>query len=656
MNHAFFDGTSYELSVYSLPMAIVGALSLGLGIATLFRERRSAASIAFLAMQVTVASWLLTYAVIYSTANEETARIWLRIMAVGLVFIPVAVLAFAAAVTEQWRRLWPIVAVTAAISAGFTVLGNTHNHLFTEEVADYFWGYYPIGGPGTSVYALYQTSCLAGAAFIFWKAQRETQSPIRRHRLRALLLGLMISYLAAIDFLPTSGVEVYPFGYVFIAAFVVLATRAIWRYRLVDLTPELAAHEIIETMSETLLVVDVDGVIRVANRAAADLLGVPNRRLVGTRLAEVNGGDLAGLEVTLDGGLSETELEIDGANGMRTIVVSASTLANDTGESLGTIYTAYDITERKRAEEAVSKSESLYRTLVETSPDSVIVTDPQGIIVMANKGAARLLRVDSVEELLGVAAFDYVIEEDRGRVSENLQSASESHVIEAAECTLRLPCGETIPVELSLSRIRDAAGEVDGFMAVARDITERRRAEETIHHLAYHDALTGLANRSLLIERLNEEIESATEDESSIGLLYMDLDGMKTINDTHGHAAGDEVLRDAAGRLRGLIREETDILARVGGDEFVLVLPRIKSEEEVVRVTERILDSIKQPFTPTAASCKLSMSIGIAIYPRDGKEIERLLGRADAAMYEAKERGGNDYTFARSDGGLAHAV
>jgi diguanylate cyclase (GGDEF)-like protein/PAS domain S-box-containing protein len=631
-------------------------MSLGLGLATLLRERRSGASVAFMVMQAAVATWLFTSAVIYLTTNADAARVWLRILPFGLVCIPVAVLAFSVAVTEQWRRRWPIVAVAAAVSVCFAIAGNAFHSFFTEDVHEYFWGYSIIAGPGVILYGLYQTSCLLGAAAILWKAQSETRSVVRRGRLRALFLGLMISYLSGIDFLPTAGIAVYPFGYMFIAVFVVLGTRAIWRYRLVDLTPEMAAHEIVETMSEALLVVDVDRVIRVANRATGTMLGVPPSELIGAKLTEVKGGTLARLAGVHHDGLATAELDIDGAEGTITVIVSASLLRGHAGELLGTIFTAYDITERKRAEEAVTKSESLYRTLVETSPDSVTVTDAQGIIVMANRGAARLLRVDSADDLIGLPAFDFVIEEDTERMRETLASVSQSQVLQSSEYTLQLPGGERIPVELSLSRIRDAGGEVDGFMAIARDITERRRAEETIQHLAYHDGLTGLANRSLLVERLSSEMEAAIEDGLSLSVLYMDLDGMKAINDTYGHATGDDVLRDAAARLRSLIREETDILARVGGDEFVLAIPRVRNEDEVSRVAERILDSIKQPFTPAPGECTLSMSIGIAIYPRDGEEIEELLSCADAAMYAAKDRGGNAYIFAPSSDGLARAV
>jgi diguanylate cyclase (GGDEF)-like protein/PAS domain S-box-containing protein len=655
MSNTIFDTSNYDLSYYSLPVAVVGAMSLGLGLATIIRERGSPVSVAFLLMQTTVAAWLVSFAFVYSTNNEETARTWLRIMSLGLVCIPVAVLAFAGQVADRWGAVRKFVGVSAAISAAFAVLGNVRVEWFTGNVVDHYWGYYPAAGPMVGAYAAYQTSCLLGASALLWSAQRQTRSQTQRRRLRVIFFALSLSYLSGFDFLPASGIEIYPLGFVFVAAFVLLGTRAIWKYRLVDLTPELAATQIINTISEALIVVDPDGIVRVANASAAELLGTAEDSLAGRRLEDVIAEPPAGWQEVVGGSLSKAEIDFRREESTVTVVVSASPLENHGGEEIGTILLVHDITERKQAEEALARKEALYRALVETSPDAVFVTDRVGVIVMANKRAEELLQIAPDAELVGESALKFVIPEDEQLLRETLSKVSETTVVHGQEYTLLTATRERVPAEVSISRIRDSAGEVDGYMTVARDVTERKQAEDAIRHFAYHDALTGLANRSLMMQELSDAMAAADEGPGKVAVLYMDLDGMKAINDNYGHAIGDDLLKRVADRLRSAIREE-DSLARVGGDEFVFVMADVQRAEQVSAVAERILAALKSPFALAGEERSVSISIGIAVYPDDAAGISGLLREADEAMYRAKALGGNQYEFAVTGGDLARAI
>jgi diguanylate cyclase (GGDEF)-like protein len=175
-----------------------------------------------------------------------------------------------------------------------------------------------------------------------------------------------------------------------------------------------------------------------------------------------------------------------------------------------------------------------------------------------------------------------------------------------------------------------------------RDITDRRRAEERVEFQAYHDMLTGLPNRLLLRDRLSVAMAHAQRRRQHLALMFLDLDHFKLINDTLGHSAGDRLLQDLAQRLSGCIRQD-DTVARVGGDEFTLLFPGLGRGLDAVRMAQKVLKSIAQPFLLDGQELHVTASVGIAIYPEDGKDAESLMSNADGAMYRAKDLGRNNY-------------
>ena len=188
-------------------------------------------------------------------------------------------------------------------------------------------------------------------------------------------------------------------------------------------------------------------------------------------------------------------------------------------------------------------------------------------------------------------------------------------------------------------------GVEGGVVAIVRDITERKRAEERIYHMAHHDALTGLPNRSLICDRLEQSIAHAERNKESVLVAFIDLDSFKLVNDTLGHNAGDELLKEVAGRMVGCVRRE-DTVGRFGGDEFVLVLPHVDDNPHVlVPLLNKILESVVQPIVLEGQKMQVSCSIGVAVYPRDGRDTDTLMMHADAAMYRAKDSGKNNCQF-----------
>ena len=232
--------------------------------------------------------------------------------------------------------------------------------------------------------------------------------------------------------------------------------------------------------------------------------------------------------------------------------------------------------------------------------------------------------------------------ESVARISEALRAGEECRV------TLRNYRADGIAFwnELSLAPVRDAAGEVTQYIGIQNDVTERREAEDRVQYLAYHDALTGLANRHALEQALERATQRARTGGSALALLYVDLDAFKRVNDSLGHAAGDELLRQVGDRLRALVRPG-DILARQGGDEFLILLDNLGRDAESVAggVARRLVAALRRPFLVTGAQVQIGASVGVSLFPRDSGDLGALLRHADAAMYRAKAREGSRWAF-----------
>ncbi|HYM15975.1 MAG TPA: diguanylate cyclase [Dehalococcoidia bacterium] len=639
-----FDYSAYSFSVFAMPLLFFGALNMALGVATVIRERGSRVSLTFFAMTGAAALWLLSFAAIYSSDDQALAFDWIRVEHIGLVSIPAMVFLFALMVTAQLRtkRVFAIGAV-AASACFYAVFIFTDTML--SGVRHYYWGYYPTSGPLIVLFLVYFGGLLGASEHMLRTAWKTTQSPTNRRRLKTIWLALVISYLASGDFLPTFGVGVYPVGYLFIGAFVLLAARAIWRDRLVDITPALAASQIVRTMDDGVLLFDRDGVVRVANEAVIEMLGTTMAALVGAPVAEVDArwfrGSLA--PIIREGSIDRAEIAYSRGDGQQgTMQVTASKIADRGVDWLATACIVHDITERQAAEQALRASETLYRTLVETSPDAVIFSEPGGRILMANGRAAEIIGVGSPDELRGISAMDLVEAGDRERLAASFAQTDGLLVARDIEYTLVRRDGTRFPAEVSASRVLGPDGEFRAVIAVARDITKRRRAEETIRHLAFHDALTGVANRPVLMDRLTQNLAQARRDGSVVALLFLDLDGFKQVNDLQGHAAGDRLLQRVASELGKMLREG-DTLARVGGDEFVLALPGLSRPDDAATVAERVLRTLAPEVLSDGAGAPVAASVGIAAFPQDAPDAESLLRSADVAMYEAKRHGGNTF-------------
>ncbi|MGZ8256712.1 MAG: diguanylate cyclase domain-containing protein [Gallionella sp.] len=208
--------------------------------------------------------------------------------------------------------------------------------------------------------------------------------------------------------------------------------------------------------------------------------------------------------------------------------------------------------------------------------------------------------------------------------------------------------GSLYQVLQSITPLRNVQGEVQHFLCVQQDVSEKKELERKIEYLAYHDVLTGLPNRALFNDRMRQTVSQARRDKASFALCFVDLDGFKAINDTHGHAAGDALLKQVAIRLRGCVRE-VDTVARLGGDEFVILLRDANAESALAHIAQKIIEQLAQVFKLDMAEVNISASVGISRYPSDASSADKLMHCADEAMYRAKHGGKNRYVFFRCE-------
>ena len=314
--------------------------------------------------------------------------------------------------------------------------------------------------------------------------------------------------------------------------------------------------------------------------------------------------------------------------------------------------------EHRRITMQLENSEKNYRYLVDNSPDIIYALNDEGNFTFVNNRVRQLLGF-SREELIGqhysVLVHDedielarYVFQERRvgERASSNVELRLKCHKAQGGNITFdnSLLTISFNSMGMYLSDTRKNSNEYFGTYGVARDITERKRAEALITYQAYHDILTDLPNRALFKDRLGLSIIQSRRNDTRLAVMFIDLDRFKLVNDTMGHVTGDELLRQVAIRLKGCLRRG-DTLARIGGDEFILLMTDLKDKQDAVEVAEKFLKSLQQPFYFGSNEAQISASIGIALYPDDGSSIDELIRHADLAMYHVKAQGKNGHGF-----------
>ena len=327
--------------------------------------------------------------------------------------------------------------------------------------------------------------------------------------------------------------------------------------------------------------------------------------------------------------------------GRRIDAIITTKLINYQGDS-ATLGIITDITKRKQAERELKRSEEQYRTIFENTGTASIIIEVDGKISLANGEFERLAGFTR-EGIQGKMYWtDFIKEEDRQRLIKlrDLKTGGSLRVPKGYECDFLDRDGNTKQVLMTMELLPETSKCVLSFL----DITDRKQAELHLQRMATHDELTKLPNRRLFQQRLEHALARAHRHNSLLGVLYLDLDDFKLVNDTRGHDKGDMLLGALAGRLLGCVREN-DTVARLGGDEFTMILEDAYQLEDIVTAVKRIIESISKPFPLGKNESSVTISVGIGVYPDDGDTAQELLKKSDMAMYKAKRQGKNNYQF-----------
>lgn len=399
----------------------------------------------------------------------------------------------------------------------------------------------------------------------------------------------------------------------------------------------------IEAMHEAAVVTNPAGLVQYCNRSFTAMLGLPMERVLGVSILGFLTPESLPLVRTLLGGaeIRQCELTLRSATGVPVpVVLSSKSLRM--GDDMDAIYfVATDMREQREAERKRRSAELQYRNLFENASEGIFRMATDGEFLSANPAMAGIYGYATVSELLkSLNARHNGLYLVANRRRDLLATVRERGMVQGYESQVERADGSLVWVAENVHPLHDADGRLQFYEGMVVDITARKRYETELERHAHYDHLTGLANRRLMRERLDQALNNAKRHGHQVTVLYLDLDRFKSINDSLGHDVGDRLLVLASERLKGCVRDR-DTVARLGGDEFVLVIER-SSEISVSQLALRLLSQIAQPMTIGPHELTMTCSIGFSVFPADGADADMLLRNADAAMYRAKEQGRNN--------------
>ncbi|MEA3220907.1 MAG: hypothetical protein OZX49_02022 [Immundisolibacter sp.] len=388
--------------------------------------------------------------------------------------------------------------------------------------------------------------------------------------------------------------------------------------------------------------VDADGLVLDSWAPTVRTTAIAPEQLVGKRIPEALPKAAAQTilqalrEAAQHGQVHNAEFSLPTPQGERWFALSAGLIGTSAGPQRFAVLVRH-ITAERESRRWMDIAASVFTH----AGEGVLITGPDSRILAANRAFARILGYPDDTELVGRYThqlhFDYL----GGETVEDVRKSLRQHGTWLGELRGQRACGERYAATLNVNVARNEAGEVTHHVAILTDITQLKTQQRQLEHIAYHDALTGLPNRALLADRLQQAMTAATRRDERVAVVYIDLDGFKAINDRHGHNRGDALLIAVAHRMRDVLRQG-DTLARIGGDEFVAVLTDLRSGQDCSPLLERLLAAASEPVPSTGGELRVSASLGVTFYPQDQPiDADQLVRQADQALYQAKLAGKN---------------
>jgi diguanylate cyclase (GGDEF)-like protein/PAS domain S-box-containing protein len=405
------------------------------------------------------------------------------------------------------------------------------------------------------------------------------------------------------------------------------------------------ASSLLDVAPNPIMVAGLDSSIKYVNRALENVTGFASSELAGKKMPypywppESEAGLIKFIEAFLAGsGPSRQEIEFRKKNGER--FWAEVTLAM-WGTPACLLSSWIDITASRKIKEELR----LKAKLLDEATDSIIVHDLEGRIIFANEAASRM-RGYQHEELMQLNVQQLIAQNQKWVYVVQIPVLLKNEVLIFEADNLRKD-GTRIPMEVHSRLIELDSKKM--VISIGRDVMERRKAENELLYMANHDLLTGLPNRNLLSDRLDVALAQSTRNKKSLVIMMMDLDRFKYVNDEFGHIVGDKLLKTAGERLTRMLRK-SDTVARIGGDEFVIVLPEVETVADADKLANKMLKEFKKPFVIDEHKLNITTSIGIAVYPADGENADILMRNADKSMYRAKQKGRDTYEFSAQYG------
>jgi diguanylate cyclase (GGDEF)-like protein/PAS domain S-box-containing protein len=678
--------SNYAFNWFALPLILTALSSLVVGALVLRRERMSPVGGALFLVTVTISVWLGASAAAYCSTDPVTGLFWTQVAYIGVPLFPATLSLYVLVALRQFQHLRVLIWTAMGVAVAFVALANK-TELLISGVEKQWWGYYPTyGAAGFWFMGYYAAMIVFGIVLLSAKLRQAPKGSTSRRRIGMSLLALLVISLAAVDFPAKYGVSLYPFGYVAVLAFLCVIFLLERRHRIVYMTPAFAAKQILATMQGAVLVTDLDGMVEMSNHAACGLLGYTRAELLELSLNDVfaSSADWRDLMVGCVEGEGIRQRETRWKPRDRDPIdvnVSVSLLHDRTGRSLGAVFVALDITDRKLWERALATEKEHLARLNEAAvaiSHCLTASDVQRVgILMACKttccdgglivpfplaprssisGSEGLTRRNRSQLKRIVRTSPAVERAVTGRTSVRL---TESEVAQAGSGDEAFTGAVVVPVVLRgevlsllcLGTKKSRAAFTEAELALANSLAaligvalENARLYDDAKFLSQRDPVTGLLNHRGINALLEKEQARSERSGGNFAVVMMDLDNFKLFNDTYGHASGDQVLQDVAAILEKAVRRG-DFVGRYGGDEFLALLPETDARN-ALKTIERVKQTLDEfAWCPDGESeVPLRMSYGVATYPFEGRHVGELLAAADANMYLSKGQGGNCVT------------
>ncbi len=631
-----FNPSNYGYNLSAVPLVVAAFGAVGFGIVTWRRKRAALLTEPFLFLVSTIFVWFGTKALVLLSAEASIAYFWAKVGYLGICLIPAAVAEFWTTFLRAHRAsrsfrglLWALcVAVIPIALLGQGLLSGVYH---------YEWGYYSRYGALGIPFVIFFCGATVIAVVVPWAGlERKARPP----EARRYLAWFAVAGVAVIDFPAAFGVPLHPLGYIPVLIFLFVAARGIQMHGVLDIRPSHVSRQVVETMEDALLVCDAGGKIQLTNHAVSSMFGFEPEEMIGRSLnllvdPDTTLGHFTSLKKVLQDGVVRDQDRIFRHRSGELIDVSVSMSPLKKEEPGGVVVIVRDRRERVRAEEAVRTSEEKYRLLFERSLAGVYRSTLDGVLLECNQACARILGWSHPSEVLSRSIDDIYV--DLRQRTEAIRMVQSAGSLPGMEFVLRRRDGSEVSVVESLAVVQEEGGDpyLQGTMV---DISDQKRAEAQILYYVNHDVLTCLPNRTLFRDRMDVAVAQAERSGAGLAVLALDIDQFKMVNEIRGQTAGDELLVILAERLERALRR-TDTLARIGGNEFNILLMDIESSSNAVRLAKKFQALVTEPFRMEGADLFLTASIGLALFPSDGADSETLLRSSGNALREAKQAG-----------------